>query len=215
MTVHHKFKAVLFDADGTLLDTREFIYQAFEYTFRHHGIPPVPREKLSPLMGTPLEKVYATIVPDTDAAVLSATHREFQRHNGQLVQVYPGVIETLKTLKAKGIKTAIITSRKEHVASTLEHTEIFDLVDVVVTGQDVARHKPHPEGVLKVAETLNLLADVAVMVGDTPSDIEAGKNAGMTTVGVTWGFYGPAIQQTHPDYVISDMEELLPIVLST
>lgn len=206
------FKAVLFDADGTLLDTTEFIYQAFEYTFRRHGIKAIPREELASLMGTELEQVYATVVADMDPAVLSRTHREFQKHNGQLVKAYPDVLNVLTQLRAQGIKTAVITSRKGHVASSLEHTGVFQLVDVTISGNDVTHNKPHPEGIEKALATLEVPASDAVVVGDTAADIAAGRAAGVSTIGVTWGFYGPAIQQVHPDWVVSSVTDLLLIV---
>lgn len=211
--MQRSFQAVLFDADGTLLNTTEFIYQAFEYTFRRHNVPAITRKKLAPLMGTPLEQVYRTVAADTDAAVLSATHREFQKHNTQLVQTYPGVLDVLQQLRDQHIKAAVITSRKGHVAASLEHTGVFRLVDVTISGNDVTLHKPHPEGIIKALEMLRVNPDDAVMVGDTPSDIKAGENAGVATVGVTWGFYGPAIKQAHPDFVANTLDKLLGILI--
>lgn len=207
-----KLKAILFDVDGTLLDTTEFIYQAFEHAFRHHGLPLVPRGKLAPLMGTPLEKVYAQIMPSEDPIVLSTTHREFQKHNYQLIHVFSGVIESISKLHDLGIKMAAITSRKEHAVENLKESGLYDLLDVVLTARDVQYHKPHPEGLLKALESLSVSPEEAIIVGDTPSDIGAGKAAHMGTVGVTWGFFGPAIQQKHPDYVVGSIEELLAVV---
>ena len=206
-------KAVVFDVDGTLLDTTEFIYQAFEHTFRRHDVVPVSREELFVHMGTPLERVYELVAPHHDANVLSVTHREFQRDNPQLLRLYPGVTEMLEWLKSKGIWRAAVTSRKQSATESLEKVGLLHgLLEIIVTGNDVKQHKPDPEGIVKALAAMEMVPEQSLMVGDTPSDIEAGRNAKVAaTVGVTYGFYGKQIAASHPDYVIDSAMELLEL----
>lgn len=207
-------QAIIFDVDGTLLDTTEFIYQAFEYTFRTYAIPLISREELSVHMGTQLEDVYTAITSDQDADTLSHTHREFQKNNAQLIHLYPEVVDTLRVLKDRGLKLGAVTSRKQSATQSLAWTGLLDLFGVVVAGTDVQYHKPHPEGIAKALEVLRVSPDAAVMVGDTVADIIAGQNAGVAaTIGVTYGFYGKKIVASHPDYTIESFGELAQLPL--
>ena len=203
---------ILFDVDGTLLNTEEYIFQAFEHAFRHHGLANVPRKTLATLMGTPLEDVYEKVCPTGDATVLSATHREFQRHNENLVQVFPGVVEALKTLHDTGLKLAAVTSRRKQATENMEALGITKHLDFILTAEDVQYQKPHPEGILKVMVALKLKPDETIMVGDAITDVEAGRAAHVKTIGVTWGFAGQSIQRAHPDYVVKDVKEMLSVI---
>ena len=109
-------KAVLFDIDGTLLDTSELLYQAFEYAIKSQGLVPPSREKMSKVIGVSLEKCYLSFAPAGDNKKLCKLHNEFQLENPHLSKLFPQTIEVLKALKEKGIKTTGITNRWESTA---------------------------------------------------------------------------------------------------
>lgn len=96
---------------------------------------------------------------------------------------------------------------------TLRLADIFDLLDVIINADDVKNHKPHPEPIKKALRKLGALSESAVMVGDTDVDVLAGKNAGVVTIGVTYGFHGEKIRKSNPDFLIDDISEILKIVL--
>lgn len=209
-----RFKAVLFDVDGTLLDTTEFIFQAYEHTLRNHGLPSHDRATIASLIGIRLEEIYEQLAPGADVDVLAAEHRTFQANNMHLSRPFPGANETLKMLKSAGLKIAAVTTRSRlTVLETLALAKMTGYIDYTVALEDVAHTKPHPEPVLAALKHLSTQSKEAVMVGDSDVDVLAGKNAGTVTVGVTYGFHGARIAETHPDYLINSIEEVIPLVL--
>jgi pyrophosphatase PpaX len=205
-------RAVLFDVDGTLLDTFDFIYGAFEHAFAVHGVPPLTRSEISHLMGGPLEEVYRTMAADLDANALAETHRIFQSNNLALATLFPSTMDVLQTIKQRGLKIGAITTRSIRTSvRSLEQNGIADYFDVIVSAEDVTRHKPDPEPILKALDFLRLKPNEAVMVGDTYADIEAGKNAGTRTVAALYGFGGERLLALNPDFAIRELSELLKI----
>lgn len=205
-------QAILFDLDGTLLDTREFMYQAFEYTFQEYHLPVVSRASLVPLIGGSLESIYEHIVPSHHCHELCDTHRSFQETNLHLSVLYPKVETTLAALQKQGIRLAVVTTRSKRTSvRTLENAGIAKYFDVVVSGEDVTKLKPDPEPLLCALSKLGIAPAQAVMVGDTAADVLASKSAGIRTVAVTYGFGGKIIGQHHPDYVIDEIEMLLQL----
>ncbi len=206
-----KIDAVIFDADGTLLDTREFIFQALERTLGEHGHTIPSRDVLTSHMGAHLTDMYAAIAPDGDVAKLVEHHREL--HSGELlylVAAYEGLHELLQHIRAQGMKIGICTNRGAGARDLLQQIGILGDFDVVVTADDVKSFKPDPEGLLQALENIGVPAHSAVMVGDTTADIGAGKNAGVAfTVGVTHGFTGAdVLREAGADYVVHHLNEI-------
>jgi pyrophosphatase PpaX len=208
-----EIRAILFDIDGTLLDTFDFIYGAFDYALHLHGIEPLPRDRISELMGGPLEEVYATMAPGFDTASLAEAHRVFQSEHLALASLFPHTLEVLEELKRRGLKLAAITTRSLRTSvRSLEMTGIAKYFDIIISAEDVSLHKPHPEPLLKALDGIGVKPEDAVMVGDTHADIMAGKNAGTRTVAALYGFGGKRLLDLKPDYAIDELGELLTIV---
>jgi pyrophosphatase PpaX len=206
-------RAVLFDMDGTLLDTREYIYQSFEHTFQAHGLNHLSRKDLPKLKGMSLEESYRALVPEHNVENLRDTHRAFQRENIDLVRPFPNTLMTLMKLRSAGIKMAIVSTRAKTARESLEHTGLLDWFEVIITGDDTTNFKPHPEGIFKALEKIGAPTTEAMMVGDTDADILAGKNAQTISVGATYGFTPRDVLQTlNPDYLIDDIQEVLELV---
>lgn len=209
------FEAILFDIDGTLLNTKELVYQAYEYTFQLHNLSAIPRDELGKMIGKPLENIYKHFAPSYDTSSLCEIHRTFQINNLYLSVPFPNTKDTLNKIKEAGIKIAAITSRSQRTSiRTLELASIKDKIDVVISGEDGGKHKPDPESLLRALKQLGVKPEKAAMVGDTDVDILAGKNAKTKTIGVTYGFHGKRIVKSNPDYVIDDIAEIIPIILA-
>ena len=208
----NKTKAILFDVDGTLLNTHEYIYQSFEYALAklHKSLP---RETIKTIMGKPLIECYQILTGLSDVSHLTVAHSEYQKKNAALVSPFPNTISTLESLKEKGLLIAAITTRaRVSVEDTLEYTEIMHYLNYVVTIEDVVKPKPSPEGIHKALTYFEMKPEEAIMVGDSDVDVFAGKNAGVKTIGVTYGFNGEKMAETNPDNVIDDIKEVINLL---
>lgn len=203
--------ALLFDLDGTLLDTDAFISGAFDASLKASGAGPLDREAYRRVIGQPLATCYAYLAPGHDAQALCEHHRVWQTQHLDLVRPMPGAGELLVALRERGILRAVVTTRSRRSSiPSLERTGLLPLLDTVVSAEDVSRHKPDPEPLLLAISRLNVAVEGTVMVGDTPADVNAARAAGVLSVGVDFGSYGPAIAECQPDLVISNLVELLP-----
>lgn len=205
-------KAILFDLDGTLLNTREFICQAVEHAMLSSGLKVPNREEFSKFVGMDFEEFYQKIAPNYDYRLLCESHHNFQMKNFHLIQVFPNTHKTLRNLKKRNIKLAVVTSRMSNTKEVLISSKLIEYFDIVISGDDVKNLKPHPEPIHLALEKLKLKNDQVLMVGDSEFDILAGIAAGVKTVGVTHGFLGKDIKKLNPDYVIDNIEELMDII---
>ncbi|MDP4200091.1 MAG: HAD-IA family hydrolase [Bacteroidota bacterium] len=202
-------QAILFDIDGTLLDTFDFIYGAFEHAFELHGVERLSRERISHLMGGPLEEVYMEMAPGHDVTALCQAHRTFQSENLHLARLFPDTLSVLEGFRARGIKIGAITTRSIRTSiRSLEQTGIVHLFDIIISAEDVVRVKPDPEPLLKALDVFGVKPADAIMVGDTAADIMAGKNAGVKTVAALYGFGGERLLELQPDYAIASLIDL-------
>ena len=209
-----KFDLVLFDIDGTLLDTTDYLFKTFADTLKNHKLPPVPDEELRTHMGKYAKDIYRNITPGFNNELLFQTHVGNLIKNAHLAVPFAKTKEVLETLQRAGIHIAANTNRVSKASKkTLVVGEISHLISLVIGPEDVTRFKPHPEGIEKAMSYFKTSAVKTIMVGDSSNDIEAGKNAGVATIGVTYGFHGQKIADTHPDFLIDEISEILPIIL--
>lgn len=206
-------ETVLFDLDGTLIDSNELIHLSFEYTMKHYGFT-FTDEELRAFNGPPLWDTFSKLNPGHEDAMIH-TYREhnFLIHD-EYVKIFPYVIPTIEKLKKKGIGIGIVTSKmRKGVTHGLTFTTLDKYVDTIVTVDDVVNAKPHPESVLKAMNSLNGKKNATLMVGDNSHDILAGQRAGVYTAGVTWTEKGQDYLASYkPTYMLKDMRELIKIV---
>lgn len=205
---------LLFDFDGTLLDTNELIIQSYQYVLDKHYPGKYKRSNILPFLGPPLVDAFSTVDPQrAEEFIVEYRNWNIERHD-ELAIEFDGVSETLKQLKAAGMKMAIVsTKRNDMVFKGLDLLDADGVFDVVIGIDDVTNAKPDPEPLLLALERLGATADEALMIGDNYHDIEGGKNAGVRTAGVAWSAKGEAFLQTfHPDYMLHHISDLLRIV---
>ncbi len=181
-------RALLFDLDGTLIDSIELIVRSFEHATETHLGAPLPREIILPTIGRSLREEYERIAPGLGAALI-ATHREFTDvHQHALVTIYPGVLDMLEAVRARGLPTALVTSRsRQSGIPMLERLLLDRVMSALVLEDDTARHKPFPDPLFHAAALLGLPPATCWYIGDSTHDLHAARAAGMRAVGVTWG----------------------------
>ena len=209
-----RIKVILFDLDGTLLDTNDMIIQSFNHTYRKHLQKEVPREEIVRNFG---ETLITTLTRDCPHCVEEAlaTYRGFQVENfDRLITIHTGVKEYVKKLHDRGYVLAIVTSRlSESVMRGLNHFDLTGYFDCIIGADDTEKHKPDPEPALMALEKLGFRPEEAIFVGDSPFDVLCAKNAGITSVVVSWSALPREVYMEHnPDYVVDSMEELMELV---
>ncbi|MGE6488971.1 pyrophosphatase PpaX [Paenisporosarcina sp. NPDC076898] len=205
---------LLFDFDGTLLDTNELIIQTFLSVLGKRYPGRFAREDVIHFLGPSLKETFDGI----DASLSEELIKEYRAWNlemhDQMVVEFEGVSETLRILKARGIKMAIVsTKRQGMIQRGLKLMDIEDIFEVVIGIDDVVNVKPDPEPLLLALERLDATKEEALMIGDNSHDIEGGHNAGVRTAGVAWTAKGEAYLATfNPTYMLQHITDLLEIV---
>lgn len=209
--------AVLFDLDGTLIDSIELILNSARYAFRdRHGYVPSDAEWLTGV-GIPLVNMFRRYESDeTRVDALIAKYREYQlEHHDRLVRCYDAVVETVDHIRAAGHPVAIVTSKAVWLAKRgLDHVGLGPHFDVIIGCDSCQRHKPDPEPVHLALERLGYVPEDAVFVGDSVHDMEAGRAAGVTTIAALWGpFTREDLAASAPSHYLERMADL-PTLLS-
>jgi pyrophosphatase PpaX len=209
-------QTVLFDLDGTLIDSIRLILDSYHHTLAAHGLPPRSDDEWLEGVGTPLTAQFAAWQGTAGLVdALIATYREYNlEHHDRMVTVYPGIVEVVAALKAKGIATGLVTSKNRVGALRgLTLVRLESLMDVLVCADEVDNPKPHPEPVEKAVRLLQADPATTVYVGDSIHDMRSGRAAGVLTAAVLWGPFGRShLEGAQPDFWLDQPEDLLRLV---
>ena len=209
------FAGVLFDFDGTLVDTSELVIKSFQHTLAPYLGRVIAPEEVYPYFGITLKEGLAAFVPDHLDEMLHEYRRFSAAHFDDLVRPCPGVREGLQRLQQAGIKLGVVTSRvRDTTLYGLELCGLTPFFPVIVTAEDVTSHKPGPEPVRRGLELLGLGKEAAAMIGDSPHDILAARAAGVTSVAAGWSKVPlKRIQAAAPEIIVASMTELVDLCL--
>jgi pyrophosphatase PpaX len=204
--------AVLFDLDGTLIDSIQLILDSARHAFAgYDGRVPTDDEWLAGL-GIPLVTCFRPFARDEEEVqALVARYRVHQRaHHDRLTVAYPGVVETVRALHERGHPMALVTSKNDELAwRALRHVGLDAYIPVAITCDSCSRHKPEPEPVEVALRRLGYPASEAVFVGDSVHDIASGNAAGVVTVAALWGpFTHQTLAAAGPTETLPRIEEL-------
>lgn len=205
-----RLQAVLFDLDGTLIDTVELILMSMRHATREVlGVAP-DDDVLMSGVGMPLIRQFRDFAPD-QADELLRVYRDFNHaHHDEIAKAYPGTIEVLSEMRSRGIRMGIVTSKGE-VAATMG-IDLFGLrefAEVIVTADDVEIHKPDPYPLAYAATLMGVDLRYCVYVGDSPHDMSAAISGGAISVAALWGAFPPdEVLAPGPDLALSDIREL-------
>ncbi len=204
----HPPKTIVFDLDGTLVDSLPDIIASFQYAFASLGLPTPEDAAVRALIGQPLEAMYESFAP-AHVPQLCVVYREhYARNFVNRSRPFPGVVELLRTLRERGYTLAIATTKRTDMARRfVEALGLMPAVDYV-QGTDGFPHKPAPDVIHRALGALGTQG--LWMVGDTTADILAGRAAGLRTYGVTWGNHDAGLLATAtPDELQPDLRRLM------
>ena len=212
--------AVIFDLDGTLIDSAPIYYELIDVVFKRLGIPPVDRQVLLEAMQDGefewdlvlpegMKPSKEEVIKNAQIIIDDIAPSMFRKQ----VKLIPGTAQVLKGMAAEGLRLALATSTlRDYMAvklAPLRKAGIENLLEVIITADDVRNKKPHAEPLLKCSRMLGLDPGRCAYVGDTRVDIRAGRAAGMQTVGVLTGFDGyEALKNEKPNVIINSIAEL-------
>lgn len=204
-------RTMLFDLDGTIMDTNELIIRSFLESLA--GVVPADfsREHIIPNMGLTLSDQIKIFSGLEEVAHLEAAYRKVNlRLHDEFVKSFPYVNEVVKNLHEQGIRIGVVTTKMRLTTERgLKFVGLYDYIDAIVTIDDVINPKPHPEPVLMAMEQLGADPTSTIMVGDSVVDIESAEAAGAVSVGVAWSLKGAQkLRESGAQYVIDDMREL-------
>ena len=197
-----------------MLDTNELIIQTFLSVLGKRYPGRFTKEDVLHFIGPSLKQTFDSI----DETLTEELIKEYRAWNiemhDQMAVEFDGVTDTLRILKARGLKMAIVsTKRQDIIQKGLTLMGIEDIFEVVIALDDVVTPKPDPEPILLALERLNATKEEAIMIGDNSHDIEGGQNAGVRTAGVAWTAKGEAYLATfNPTYMLQHISDLLEIV---
>lgn len=207
-------KALLFDFDGTLLDTNDLIIKTFMHVLEERFPGQYSPKDCMEFIGPSLYETFEQLTPDEVEEMVEKYRLWNQTHHDELVTEFDGVVPTLELLKQQGIRMAIVsTKRRDTIEKGLDLMGAKHLFEFWIGLDDVKHVKPHPEPVLLAIDKLGVEKEDVMMIGDNYHDIEAGKNAGVKSAGVAWSLKGEEfLKQFNPDYMLQHISDLLTIV---
>ncbi len=223
MTACHPYDLILFDLDGTLIETAPEIADAVNDTLVQFGRPQVTQQQVNDWIGhgtrtlliQALAEVGRTTVEVVQAAadfpqIEAAFGVHYEQRCGTRSHLYPQVRETLQALRAQGVKLVVMTNKEgRYTRVVLDAHQLAPLFDRVISGDSLPVKKPNPAGIVECLQQFGVSSDRALFVGDSSIDVATARNAGITVWALPYGYnMGQPIESCHPDRVIPDFSAL-------
>ncbi len=218
------FDLIMFDLDGTLIETAPEICDAVNDTLRHFELPEVTQEQVNDWIGHGTRELLIQALAysgNTNVAAVRASgslvlraaefDKHYQRRCGTRSHLYPQVRETLTALRAQGVKLAVVTNKEgRYTATVLDAHQLMPLLDSVVSGDTLPTKKPNPAGIAHCLTQFDVPRERALFVGDSSIDVATARNAGVAVWALPYGYnMGQPIEDCAPDRVIADCSALL------
>ncbi|KAA6349938.1 Phosphoglycolate phosphatase [termite gut metagenome] len=211
---------IIFDLDGTLLNTIADLAQSTNHALCKLGFPVHPEDSYHLMVGNGINKLFERALPEnekTEANILRLRSEfipHYNEHNTDKTNPYPGIVELLQALQERG-KQIGVASNKYHAATQKLILHYFPAINftAVLGQQEGVAPKPNPAIVYKLIQTAEVSKDEVLYVGDSGVDMQTAKNSGVTSCGVTWGFRPRAeLEEYYPDFMVSEAREILELV---
>ena len=213
-----RFDAVIFDLDGTLLNTLDDLADSINAALEKYGYPTHSREAVRTFVGSGSEMlVRRALAPVTDEQIVAEVHRSFKEIYQQMMKnktaPYDGINEVLATLNSNGIKMAVMSNKPHAAVVPLIKDYFGDYIPLAAGADKDTPEKPNPIGTLRVLEKLGTDKNRTVYMGDSDIDIFTAKNAGLFALGCSWGFRDrELLEKSGADLVIDSPYELIALL---
>ena len=213
------YKAVLFDMDGTLLDTLEDLCDSTNHALEQMGYPLRGIEEIRRFIGNGAEKQIRRAVPEGTSEgkimeTLAAFRAYYQDHCQIKTKVYDGLLDVLSELKEKGVKMAVVSNKPDAAVKKLSREYFGDRLDYAIGPSDGVRCKPYPDMAEEALKALGVEKKDAVFVGDSEVDVQTGLNAGLDVIAVSWGFRSrEVVIEAGAKMIADDASELEKLIL--
>ena len=211
-----EWQLVIFDLDGTLLNTISDLGHACNYALEKLGLPQHPIDAYNRMVGNGLRKMVERAAPEADTEtidrLLVLCKEYYDKHCMDTTKPYPGIPELLQTLNEKGVKLAVASNKYQEAVERIVRHYFPEIPFIAVEGQREGRPiKPDPTIITNIIESAGLPKESVAMVGDSVVDIEMARRAGVTSIAVSWGFSSAAdLEPCHPDYLITEPRQPQP-----
>lgn len=215
LTIKRAIDLIIFDQDGTLVDSRVDISNSVNYTLEVLGLPVLDIDTITGYVGEGITKLVERALGSHVEFLERARSLFLEYYSSHLSDntvLYPGVVDVLEYFRDK--RKAVISNKLESLTKNLmEDLGILHYFKIVLGGDSTSKKKPFPDPVIKVLDSMDVKGSMAMIVGDSPTDIEAGKRAGVLTCGVTYGYRErEEILKIQPDFLIDEILGLKEII---
>ncbi len=211
----NKFDGIIFDIDGTILQSNKLIFATFNYvTEKYLGKTTTPEEIIA-LFGPTEGVIIKQLFENNFDNVMTEYYQFYSDNHDKMAKVFDGITELIDELKGRKTFLSIYTGKgKGSTEITLDKLGIRDKFDMIVTGDDIVGHKPSPEGVDVFVNKYNLNRDRVLMIGDAPPDVKVAKTTGIKIASVLWDSYAKEeVLKMNSDYYFNTVEELREFLL--
>lgn len=209
-----KYRLVIFDLDGTILNTLEDLADSVNYALTKNKCPNRTIEEVRKFVGNGIHKlIERAVLPETDEGLIEKVYTDFgayyKEHCADKTRPYDGIVELIECLREKGMLTAVVSNKADFAVRKLCEQYFPGLFDFVVGEREGIRRKPAPDSVLEVLSTLQIAKREVLYVGDSDVDIQTAKNAGLDQISVAWGFRDAAFLRAHgAEYIVKEPGEI-------
>lgn len=211
-------KAVIFDLDGTLLDTLDDLKNATNHALAMHGMPTHTKDEIRQFVGNGVRRLITLAVPNGEnnphiEDVFADFKSYYTAHSLDYTKPYDGIPEALRILKEKGLSMAIVSNKLEEATESLRHHFFADCIDTAVGDTPLRQRKPAPDGVFEAMSRLGVTAGECVYVGDSDVDIMTAHNAGLPCISVLWGFRDRTLLESLGATIFAQHPSQLPQII--
>ena len=213
-----KFNSVVFDLDGTLLDTLSDLRDSVNFALEKNNLPKRTTEEIRSFVGNGIRLLVERSVPEntpieTTDRCFSDFKEYYKDHSAILTKPYDDIIELMKELKSKGIKIAVVSNKADFAVKTLMEDYFSGLYDCAYGERAGVERKPAPDGVLGAISEMGGDLENTVYIGDSEVDVETSKNAKLPCIAVTWGFRDKEVLESLcPEYIVDSPSDILNII---